>query len=88
MKTTSNRILVKVMKASEKKNGLGLTLPDPLNLQGLEKAVVVSPGDEIEDVKKDDTILIYKDSGTKFTDPEDGEEYRIISITDIVVIYE
>ena len=86
MKTTSNKILVIPVEAKEKKNDLGLTLPGELEVQGLEKAEVVYTGEDIKGVSPKDTILIYKSAGTKVI--EGGKEYRVISVTDIVIIYE
>lgn len=87
MKTTSNRILVTEVKSEEKKvNDLGLTLPDEFKLQGLKKVKVEYSGDEIKDVKPGDTLVIYDGSGTKFKEGE--KEYLVISVTDIVIIYE
>lgn len=86
MKTISTRILVIVENAGNKTNDLGLTLPDPLDSQGLEKASVLFVGEEIKGVSKEDTVYIYKGSGTKFTNPDDNKEYRVISLTDIVII--
>lgn len=86
MKTTSNRILVTPVEAKETKNDLGLTLPDSYELQGLEKAEVLFVGEEIKDLKFGDSLLIYKGAGTKVM--EEGKEFRVISVTDIVIIYE
>ena len=86
MKTTSTKILVTPVETKETKNDLGLTLPGNYELQGLEKVKVEYVGSEVKDVTPDSTLLIYKGSGTKVL--EEGKEYRVISVTDIVIIYE
>lgn len=90
MRTTSNKLLVTPVKeAGNKKNELGLTLPGNLEMQGLEKVEVLFAGDEIREkgISAGEILVIYKNAGTKFMD-ETGRETRVISITDIVVIYE
>lgn len=87
MKTTDSKILVTIEDAGNKTNNLGLTLPGDLEMQGLEKAKVLYVGGEIKCVSQGDTVIIYKGSGTKFTDT-DGLEVRVINVTDIVIIYE
>lgn len=86
MKTISNRILVTPKETEKTKNELGLTLPDEYKIQGLEKVSVIYSGEDVKNVSPGNTLLIYQGSGTKFT--EDGKDYRVINVTDIVIIYE
>lgn len=86
MKTISNRILVTHVETKTTKNELGLTLPDYYDVQGLEKVKVIYSGSDYSYIKPDQELLIYKGSGTKVK--EGNVEYKVISITDIVIIYE
>ena len=86
MKTTSTKILVTPIEAEVKTNDLGLTLPDNYSMQGLEKVGVIYSGDEVKGVEVGNTLLIYKGAGTKVLEGEN--EYRVINVTDIVIIYE
>lgn len=88
MKTTSTKILVIPVEVEDHKNDLGLTLPDNYSMQGLEKVEVVYAGEDIKElsISSGANLLIYKGAGTKVI--ENGKEYRVISITDIVIIYE
>ena len=87
MKTTSTKILVIPVKDGDRKNDLGLTLPDDYSMQGLEKVEVIYVGSEIDStIHPNSNLLIYKGAGTKVM--EDEKEYRVISVTDIVIIYE
>ena len=87
MRTTSNKILVIPVKETNQKNELGLTLPGNLEMQGLEKVKVIYVGEDVPGITSGDTLITYKNAGTKYTD-ESGSENRVISVTDIVVIYE
>ena len=87
MKCISTRILVSVERDENKKNELGLVLPSALASQNIEKATVLYVGEEVKtELNKGDVIYIYKGSGTEFTSPEDNEKYRVINVTDIIVI--
>lgn len=86
MKTINNRILVTQVETKTTKNELGLTLPDNYEIQGLEKVKVIYSGSDNSYIKPDQELLIYKGSGTKVK--EGNVEYKVISITDIVIIYE
>lgn len=87
MKTTSTKILVTPVKAGDQKNNLGLTLPDDYSMQGLEKVEVVYVGSEVDStILVGSNLLIYKGAGTKIMENE--KEYRVINVTDIVIIYE
>lgn len=89
MRVTENKILVKVQKEeSTVKTSSGLTIPTNTKNPGIERAEVIAVGSEIKDVKPGDTMFIYKGHGSEFTNPEDGEKYRTLDPSGIIVIFD
>lgn len=87
MKVTCERVLVKTIEEPKTiKTNSGLSMPNPDAQYGIEKAVVVTA--DTDKVKEGDKVLIYSGAGHKFLNPTDGKEYRVIALSEIVVIYE
>ncbi len=87
MKTTENKIIVKVQKEPETtKTPAGLSIPNPNVQDRIEQAVVVASG--YDTVKVGDKVLINLGAGKEFTCPTDNERYRTIAANEIIVIYE
>ena len=88
MKCVSTKVLVSVIKDEKKTNELGLTLPSTLETEGLSKAKVIYVGEEVKaEISEGSELYMYSGAGTSFTNPEDGEKYRVITAADIVVIF-
>lgn len=89
MKCTATKVLISVMEDKNTKNDLGLTLPSTLQSEGIEKAKVIYVGEEIKDsgLEEGKEIYIYSGSGKEFTSPEDNQKYRVITTSEIIVIF-
>lgn len=86
MKVTCEKVLVSIQKEPEStKTASGLSLPNPNVADGIESAIVVTSGNN-DQVTKGDRVLIYKGSGKEFTNPDDGKRYRVIALSEIIVI--
>lgn len=89
MKCTATKVLISVMEDKNTKNDLGLTLPSTLQSEGIEKAKVIYVGEEIKDsgLEEGKEIYIYSGAGKEFTSPEDNQKYRVITTSEIIVIF-
>lgn len=89
MKCTATKVLISVMEDKNTKNDLGLTLPSTLQSEGIEKAKVIYVGEEVKDsgLEEGKEIYIYSGSGKEFTSPEDNQKYRVITTSEIIVIF-
>jgi hypothetical protein len=89
MKCTATKVLISVMEDKNTKNDLGLTLPSTLQSEGIEKAKVIYVGDEVKDpgLEEGKEIYIYSGAGKEFTSPEDNQKYRVITTSEIIVIF-
>jgi chaperonin GroES len=92
LKPLGNRVVVKVKKEEEKTKG-GIVLPDTASKERPQEGEVlaVGPGKMLENgqraemqVKKGDKIIFSKYAGTEVK--IDGEEYLILSESDILAI--
>ncbi len=86
IKPLADRVLVKPAEAEEKTSA-GIIIPDTAKEKPQRGTVVaVGPGkkDEPTTVKKGDTVLYGKYSGTEIT--IDGEDYLIMRESDILAI--
>lgn len=84
MKAIGSKILVKEVEQEVLQEKIGnLTVPVGNNK---EKTLceVISVGEEIKGLKPGDKIYTYNDPGHKFR--ENGEDYRVISMPDILVV--
>lgn len=81
MKVINSSILIKVEKGATMKLG-GLEVP--ADAREYEIGKVFSVGEKVEGVREGDTIYFYSGSGKKFTD--DGEEYRVINSSEVIVV--
>lgn len=89
MRVIESKILVKVQKEeSTVKTSSGLTIPAGTKNPGIERAEVIAVGSEIKDVKVGDTMFIHMGHGSEFTNPEDGEKYRTLDPSGIIVIFD
>lgn len=88
MKIIKGRILIQIEKG-EQKTVAGLVMPDPSTTEGIEKGKVILNGCESTEVPAEsgEHVLIYKGSGKDFTSPEDGLTYRLITSSEIILIY-
>ncbi len=82
IKPLGERILVKMDKVEEKTAG-GIFIPQTAQ-EKTQIAVVEAIGDEIKTVKVGDKILHDKYAGTTFK--QDGEEYLILNIKDVLAV--
>lgn len=89
MKCTATKVLISVMEDKNTKNDLGLTLPSTLQSEGIEKAKVIYVGEEIKDsgLEEGKEIYIYSGAGKEFTSPVDNQKYRVITTSEIIVIF-
>lgn len=89
MKCTATKVLISVMEDKNTKNDLGLTLPSTLQSEGIEKARVIYVGDEVKDpgLEEGKEIYIYSGAGKEFTSPMDNQKYRVITTSEIIVIF-
>lgn len=87
MKVTCEKVLVEVQQEPEStKTASGLSLPNPNVTDGIESAIVVTA--DTDKVAEGDKVLIYRGSGKEFTCPTDGKRYRVVALSEIIVIYE
>lgn len=89
MKCTATKVLISVMEDKNTKNDLGLTLPSTLQSEGIEKAKVIYVGEEVKDsgLEEGKEIYIYSGAGKEFTSPMDNQKYRVITTSEIIVIF-
>ena len=84
MKVIKDKVLVKIIKEkSEVKTPNGLFLPQ-INNKGIEKAVVIESGNESISVGNE--CFNYEGCGKEFTNPSNNEKYRVISVSEVIVI--
>jgi len=91
IKPLADRVVVKPLEEAEQKKG-SIIIPDTAKEKPQQgKIVAVGPGKMTDDgkrikmeVKKDDTVLYGKYSGTEVT--IDGDEYLIMRESDILAI--
>ncbi len=84
MKVLGKKILIKVDPVKTEKVA-GLTIPR--GSDGTETAEVIGVGSELgEELKVGDKIIIYKNSGSEFTNPADSQKYRSITESEIIVV--
>lgn len=81
MKAINSNILLKVEKGATMKIG-GLEVP--ADAREYEIGKVESVGSDVKEVKSGDTIYFYSGSGKKFTN--DGEEFRLINSSEVIVV--
>lgn len=83
IKPLGERVLVKMDKVEEKTVG-GIFIPQTATQEKTQIAVVEAIGDEVKTVKVGDKIIHDKYSGTSFK--QDGEEYLILNIKDVLAV--
>ncbi len=86
LKVIGEKVLIKVEKNTEQctqKIGT-LSIPVGPSAQEYEIAEVIGVGDKVENVKPGEKMYIYFGSGKKFV--HSGEEYRVITLNEIIVI--
>jgi co-chaperonin GroES (HSP10) len=84
MKAIGSKILVKEVEQEVLQEKIGnLTVPVGNDKEKM-LCEVLSIGEEVKGLKPGDKIYTYYDPGHKFR--ENGEDYRIISIPDILVV--
>lgn len=81
MKVINASILIKVEKGATMKIG-GLEVP--ADAREFEIGKVFAVGEKVEGIKEGDTIYFYSGSGKKFT--HEGEEYRVINSSEVIVV--
>ncbi|MBR5669230.1 MAG: co-chaperone GroES [Spirochaetales bacterium] len=82
IKPLGERVLVKMDKVEEKTAG-GIFIPQTAQ-EKTQIAVVEAIGDEVKTVKVGEKILHDKYAGTTFK--QDGEEYLILNIKDVLAV--
>ena len=89
MKVIGNKILVKIQQEeSSTKTASGLIIPTGTKNPGIECAEIISVGDgeDISSLNPGDVFFMHKGYGSEFTNPSDGEKYRVIDPSGIIVI--
>lgn len=91
MKVLDSKVLLQIIKENTKTES-GFILPE--NTNDYERAKVISIGDELEKkreqssgepvLKPGDEVYIYLSSGKKIK--VEGEEYRVVTSNEIIVI--
>jgi len=85
LKVIGSKVLVKVDKPSTCTQKIGgLEIPVGPGAGEYEVAHVIAVGEEVKEVKVDDTMYIYFNSGKKFT--HDNVEYRVLTLNEIIAI--
>ena len=82
MRVIENRVLVQVKKTGPVEKIGSFVLPEETG--GFETATILSVGEKVESVKEGDTVYIYPGSGKEFM--KDGQKYRVISLSEIIVV--
>ena len=82
IKPLGERVLVKMDKVEEKTAG-GIFIPQTAQ-EKTQIAVVEAIGDEVKTVKVGEKILHDKYAGTTFK--QDGDEYLILNIKDVLAV--
>lgn len=82
LKPIGNRIVVEVKNKAEQSIG-GIIIPNDSD-ESIQNAIVLSVSDEINEIKKDEEILVTKNSGMKFND--DGKNVLIVDLKDVLAI--
>ena len=82
IKPLGERVLVKMDKVEEKTAG-GIFIPQTAQ-EKTQIAVVEAIGDDVKTVKVGEKILHDKYAGTTFK--QDGEEYLILNIKDVLAV--
>ena len=80
IKPIGERVLIEQIEA-ETKTASGLIIPDSAQEKPLQ-AMVVSIGDEVKAVKKGDTVLYAKFTGTEIN--LDNKKYLMLEVSDIL----
>lgn len=84
MKAIDSKILVKEVEQEELQEKIGdLVVPVGASKDRMTFDVI-SVGEKIDSVKPGDKVVTYYNPGHEFK--EGGETYRVISITDILVV--
>lgn len=83
MKAVDNRVLIKTKKVEEATIKLGV-FEIPADANEYDIAEIISVGPNVTGIKEGDTAYVYIGSGHKFH--HEGEEYRVISTSEILVI--
>lgn len=83
MKAVDLRILVQEVKEDSVEERIG-NIVIPESDSGAKKYKVLSVGEKIESVKEGDVVYTYPNAGHEFK--SEGDTYRVISITDILVV--
>lgn len=85
MKVLGSKLLVKVEKSGGVTQKIG-NLTIPASNKDYETATVLDVGKELEEesVKAGDKVYIYFGSGKSFF--HEGEEFRAITVNDIIVV--
>lgn len=83
MKAVDNRVLIKTKKLESATTKIG-NFEIPADENEYEIAEVISVGPDVKGIEAGDTAYVYTGSGHKFH--HEGEEYRVISTCEILVI--
>ncbi len=82
IKPIGERVLIEQIEA-ETKTASGLIIPDSAQEKPLQ-AMVVAIGDDVKAVKKGDTVLYAKFTGTEIN--LDDKNYLMLEVSDILAI--
>lgn len=84
MKVLGKKVLIKIDPAKTEKIA-GLTIPR--GNDGTETAEVIEIGNEVNEVVQiGKKLIIHKNSGSEFTNPDDNQKYRTIVESEIIVV--
>lgn len=84
MKAIDSKILVKEVKGEELQERIGnLVVPVGSSTDKM-LCEVLSVGEKIDSLKPGDRVLAYSGAGHEFK--QEGETYRVIAISDILVV--
>ena len=81
MKVIDSKILLKVRKGETQKMG-GLEIP--IDAKEYEIGEVLSVGEKVDGIKEGDIIYFYSGAGKYFT--HEGEQYRVIVNSEVIVV--
>lgn len=85
LKVIGEKVLVRVDKSCTCTQKIGgLEIPVGPAAGEFEIAHVIGVGEKVESVKEGDTMYIYFGAGKKFL--HENEEYRVITLNEIIVI--
>lgn len=83
MKVLKSNVLCKEIKSDSPTTKVGnFVIPD--SEKGYIEAQVVTVGEEVKELHKDDIIYVYPNAGKEVK--VNGEDYRVINVSEIILV--